>query len=49
VAVKGGNVVNEVVQTMEGITQASRKIAEIIGVIDEIAFQTNNSRAQCGR
>jgi methyl-accepting chemotaxis protein len=41
VAVKGGKVVNEVVQTMDGITQASRKINEIIGVIDEIAFQTN--------
>ncbi len=41
VAVKGGTVVAEVVQTMEGITQASRKIADIIGVIDEIAFQTN--------
>jgi methyl-accepting chemotaxis protein len=34
-------VVAEVVQTMEGITHASRKIADIIGVIDEIAFQTN--------
>jgi methyl-accepting chemotaxis protein len=41
VAVKGGTVVAEVVQTMDGITQASRKIADIIGVIDEIAFQTN--------
>jgi methyl-accepting chemotaxis protein len=41
VAVKGGKVVADVVQTMDGITQASRKIAEIIGVIDEIAFQTN--------
>jgi len=41
VALKGGKVVAEVVQTMDGITQASRKIAEIIGVIDEIAFQTN--------
>lgn len=41
VAVKGGNVVTEVVRTMDGITEASRKIAEIIGVIDEIAFQTN--------
>ena len=41
VAVKGGSVVAEVVQTMDGITQASRKIADIIGVIDEIAFQTN--------
>ncbi|MDO9474656.1 MAG: methyl-accepting chemotaxis protein [Caulobacter sp.] len=41
VAVKGGSVVAEVVMTMDGITQASRKIADIIGVIDEIAFQTN--------
>ncbi|MGJ5203260.1 methyl-accepting chemotaxis protein [Bradyrhizobium sp. HKCCYLR20261] len=41
VAIKGGTVVAEVVQTMEGITHASRKIADIIGVIDEIAFQTN--------
>jgi methyl-accepting chemotaxis protein len=41
VAVKGGSVVAEVVTTMDGITQASRKIADIIGVIDEIAFQTN--------
>jgi methyl-accepting chemotaxis protein len=41
VAIKGGTVVAEVVQTMDGITQASRKIADIIGVIDEIAFQTN--------
>ncbi|WP_456776875.1 methyl-accepting chemotaxis protein [Bradyrhizobium sp. USDA 4369] len=41
VAIRGGTVVAEVVQTMEGITHASRKIADIIGVIDEIAFQTN--------
>ncbi|MGT2435247.1 methyl-accepting chemotaxis protein [Bradyrhizobium betae] len=41
VAVKGGTVVADVVQTMDGISQASRKIADIIGVIDEIAFQTN--------
>ncbi len=41
VAVRGGSVVAEVVQTMSGISQASRKIADIIGVIDEIAFQTN--------
>ncbi|MBV9561023.1 MAG: PAS domain S-box protein [Bradyrhizobium sp.] len=41
VAVRGGSVVAEVVTTMDGITQASRKIADIIGVIDEIAFQTN--------
>ena len=41
VAVKGGSVVSDVVRTMEGINEASRKIADIIGVIDEIAFQTN--------
>ena len=41
VAVQGGGVVNEVVETMKGINQQSQKIAEIIGVIDGIAFQTN--------
>jgi methyl-accepting chemotaxis protein len=41
VAVKGGSVVTQVVRTMDDITVASRKISEIIGVIDEIAFQTN--------
>jgi methyl-accepting chemotaxis protein len=41
VAVRGGMVVTEVVRTMDGISQASRKISDIIGVIDEIAFQTN--------
>jgi methyl-accepting chemotaxis protein len=41
VAIKGGNVVGEVVQTMKGINDSSRKIADIIGVIDGIAFQTN--------
>ena len=41
VAIQGGSVVGQVVQTMEGITDSSRKIAEIIGVIDGIAFQTN--------
>jgi methyl-accepting chemotaxis protein len=41
VAVKGGSVVDQVVRTMEDITSASRKISDIIGVIDEIAFQTN--------
>ncbi len=40
-AVKGGGAVNQVVQTMAGINEASRSIAEIIGVIDGIAFQTN--------
>ena len=41
VAVKGGEVVSQVVETMQGINDASRKIADIIGVIDGIAFQTN--------
>ncbi|HEY4081594.1 MAG TPA: methyl-accepting chemotaxis protein [Burkholderiaceae bacterium] len=41
VAVKGGNVVAQVVGTMEAITTSSRKIVDIIGVIDGIAFQTN--------
>jgi len=41
VATKGGAVVNQVVETMKGINEASRQIADIIGVIDGIAFQTN--------
>ena len=41
VAVKGGEVVGQVVETMKGINDSSRKIADIIGVIDGIAFQTN--------
>ncbi|GAB2737843.1 methyl-accepting chemotaxis protein [Melaminivora jejuensis] len=41
VAVQGGEVVDQVVQTMRGINDASRRIADIIGVIDSIAFQTN--------
>jgi methyl-accepting chemotaxis protein len=41
VAVKGGNVVAQVTETMTGINQSSKKIADIIGVIDGIAFQTN--------
>jgi methyl-accepting chemotaxis protein len=40
-AAKGGAVVGEVVTTMGSITDSSRKIAEIISVIDGIAFQTN--------
>ena len=40
-AQRGGEVVNEVVSTMDGIHQASRRIADIIGTIDGIAFQTN--------
>jgi methyl-accepting chemotaxis protein len=41
VAVRGGAVVGEVVNTMEQIQASSQRIAEIIGVIDGIAFQTN--------
>jgi methyl-accepting chemotaxis protein-2 (aspartate sensor receptor) len=41
VAARGGQVVGEVVTTMGDINQSSRKIADIIGVIDGIAFQTN--------
>jgi methyl-accepting chemotaxis protein len=40
-AEKGGAVVAEAVEAMRGINAASSKIADIIGVIDEIAFQTN--------
>ena len=41
VAIKGGEVVAEVVETMKGINESSRKISDIISVIDGIAFQTN--------
>ena len=41
IARRGGDVVGQVVDTMQGITESSRKIADIIGVIDGIAFQTN--------
>jgi methyl-accepting chemotaxis protein len=41
VAGRGGEVVGEVVRTMQGISTSSRKIAEITGIIDGIAFQTN--------
>ena len=41
VARKGGQVVGQVVSTMTGISESSKKIADIIGVIDGIAFQTN--------
>jgi methyl-accepting chemotaxis protein len=40
-ATKGGQVVHEVVDTMRAITDSSRRISDIIGVIDGIAFQTN--------
>lgn len=41
VAVKGGVVVDQVVRTMSAITESSKKIQDIISVIDAIAFQTN--------
>ena len=41
VAIKGGEVVSQVVTTMKGINDSSKKIADIISVIDGIAFQTN--------
>ncbi|MEW6708047.1 MAG: methyl-accepting chemotaxis protein [Pseudomonadota bacterium] len=41
VAARGGEVVAQVVDTMKGIHESSKKIADIIGVIDGIAFQTN--------
>ena len=41
VAGRGGEAMGNVIATMQGISQASRKISDIIGVIDGIAFQTN--------
>jgi methyl-accepting chemotaxis protein len=41
IALKGGQVVEQVVQTMGSINDAAKRIADIIGVIDGIAFQTN--------
>ena len=41
VAIQGGQIVTEVVATMKGINDSSKKIADIISVIDSIAFQTN--------
>ncbi|MEK8086251.1 methyl-accepting chemotaxis protein [Aquabacterium sp. A3] len=41
VAQRGGEAVNEVVAVMKGINDSSRRIADITGVIDSIAFQTN--------
>lgn len=40
-AIQGGEVVNKAVSSMSAINESSKKIADIIGVIDEIAFQTN--------
>lgn len=41
VAAKGGKAVSQAVETMKGINESSRRISEIISVIDGIAFQTN--------
>jgi methyl-accepting chemotaxis protein len=41
VAEQGGSVVSQVVETMQGINESSRRISDIISVIDGIAFQTN--------
>ena len=41
VAIRGGEVVSQVVSTMQGINDTSKKISDIISVIDGIAFQTN--------
>ena len=40
-AQRGGTVVSDVVQTMQGIHESSRKIGDIVALIEEIAFQTN--------
>lgn len=40
-ATKGGDVISSAVQAMDAINRSSKKIADIIGVIDEISFQTN--------
>jgi methyl-accepting chemotaxis protein len=41
VAIQGGEVVGQVVETMKGISESSHRIADIIGTVDGIAFQTN--------
>ena len=45
-AAKGGRAVADVVATMNDITHSSKKISDIIGVIDGIAFQTNSVKQQ---
>ncbi|WP_240612413.1 methyl-accepting chemotaxis protein [Salinicola lusitanus] len=40
-AAEGGEMMDQVVSTMQGITDSSRRVTEIVGVIDSIAFQTN--------
>jgi methyl-accepting chemotaxis protein len=41
IAAQGGNVVGVVVETMKGINESSRKIGIIIGIVNDIAAQTN--------
>ncbi|MDP5007748.1 MAG: methyl-accepting chemotaxis protein, partial [Glaciimonas sp.] len=41
IAVGGGNVVNALVSTMQGIHDSSRRIADLVGIVDGIAFQAN--------
>jgi methyl-accepting chemotaxis protein len=41
VAIEGGSIIQKVVETMSSINESARKISDIIGVIDGIAFQTN--------
>jgi methyl-accepting chemotaxis protein len=41
VAIEGGEVISEVIETVKGIAESSTRIADIIGMIDGIAFQTN--------
>ncbi len=49
VAQRGGEAVGEVVTTMQAISASSRKISDIVGVIDSIAFQTNILALERGR
>ena len=53
VATEGGNAMAQVVRTMQNIQQSSRKVEEVTGVIDSIAFQTNilalNAAVEAGR
>ena len=46
-AEEGGEVMREATHAMERITQSSAKISNIIGMIDDIAFQTNLLATQC--
>ncbi len=48
-AEKSGEVVRKAIASMQGIEQSSTEVSRIIGVIDEIAFQTNLPGAECRR